>query len=372
MTKSRLIHKINPTLIVFVTSLIFLIYHLSSNNWNPFSFILIGGKFDPRVNNQSYGYDGQFAYQIAKDPLNAWRYVDVPAYRYQRILYPILARALSFGNPNFLPWMLIFINWSSLLLSIYLLEKLLQKNFINKWYALSYGLYQGVWVSLRLDLTEILAYLLVICGILAIEKKKIWYSSIFFALALLAKEVTLIFIIPYFLSMLLNKKFLLSLKLLILIMTPFVIWQSILLIWFGEIGIRSGGLFSTPIEWIPYRGWWSFARIHLLAFVLGSIPVLFTAILPSLLYLVVAIRDIYHKIWQPEVWILLFHGGLIAILPQSVIFDNLGLVRTVTGLVLALLVYGMKRNSSRSLNYSLLWIFSFLFILENQYLPNYP
>lgn len=82
MTKWGLLQRIGPAIIFTLSSAIFLIYHLSSHNWDPFSFILIGGKFDPQVKNQSYGYDGQFSYQIARDPVNGWRYVDAPAYRY--------------------------------------------------------------------------------------------------------------------------------------------------------------------------------------------------------------------------------------------------------------------------------------------------
>lgn len=61
MDKPRLSYAIGPTLITFIISTIFLTYHLSSHSWNPLSFVLIGGKFDPKVNNQSYGYDGQFS-----------------------------------------------------------------------------------------------------------------------------------------------------------------------------------------------------------------------------------------------------------------------------------------------------------------------
>ena len=46
------------------------------------------------------GYDGQFNYAIAADPLHASPALDVPAYRYQRILYPLLVRALALGQED--------------------------------------------------------------------------------------------------------------------------------------------------------------------------------------------------------------------------------------------------------------------------------
>src|SRR5690348_16603456 len=57
------------------------------------------------------GYDGQFAYYIALDPPNAHVYMDFPAYRYTRILYPMLARALAFGQPALIPYTLLLINY---------------------------------------------------------------------------------------------------------------------------------------------------------------------------------------------------------------------------------------------------------------------
>ena len=55
----------------------------------------------PSLGSQSkIGFDGQFYYFIALDPNHARDYVDGPAYRYSRIGYPMLARALSGGNAS--------------------------------------------------------------------------------------------------------------------------------------------------------------------------------------------------------------------------------------------------------------------------------
>ena len=53
-----------------------------------------------RVRDQ-YGYDGEFYYLIAHDPLNHrgfLAYVDTPRYRWRRIALPALAHLLAFGN----------------------------------------------------------------------------------------------------------------------------------------------------------------------------------------------------------------------------------------------------------------------------------
>lgn len=371
MDKPRLSYAIGPTLITFIISTIFLTYHLSSHNWNPFSFVLIGGKFDPKVNNQSYGYDGQFSYQIAQDPINGWRYLDVPAYRYQRILYPILARVLSLGNELLLPWMLILINWVSLIFATLLLEKILKTNNLSRWYAICYSFFAGLWLSLRLDLTEPLAFLFVIVAIFTIQKEKIWLGSLFLILASLTREVTIIFIISFILSSLFEQNYTNRTKWFIVALFPFLIWQALLFGWFGEFAIRSGGAFATSTEILPYRGWWGFAFKNLSAFFLMSLFVFPTAIVPSVICLWTSIKELLRRNTTPGTWMLFFNSVLITILPQSILLDPLGLIRTLIGLNVAILVFGIEKRSFRVLNFSLLWLFLFIFVINGGFLPDY-
>lgn len=61
------------------------------------------------------GYDGQFFYRLALEP----RYrddricprLDAPAYRQQRILYPFMVWALSFGEKHVVPFLLVAVNF---------------------------------------------------------------------------------------------------------------------------------------------------------------------------------------------------------------------------------------------------------------------
>jgi hypothetical protein len=59
-------------------------------------------------------YDGQFCFAIAHDPLlitkSALPFVDVPVYRYRRMLYPLLAWMFSVGQIGALPLTLFLIN----------------------------------------------------------------------------------------------------------------------------------------------------------------------------------------------------------------------------------------------------------------------
>ncbi len=79
--------------------------------WNMTGFITIGDHFVPAelrpddavIFEGTMGYDGQFYYMIAHDPFiikAIHRHLDIPAYRYQRIMYPWLVHIFSLGIPG--------------------------------------------------------------------------------------------------------------------------------------------------------------------------------------------------------------------------------------------------------------------------------
>src|SRR5690349_9834132 len=111
------------------------------------------------------GYDGQFAYYIARDPSHAAPCIDVPAYRYQRILLPIMGRVLALGSENVIPLAFMAINLIALVGSTALLENLLEVQKVSRIYALAYGLFGGLVIAVRLSTSEPLAYGLAVLAI---------------------------------------------------------------------------------------------------------------------------------------------------------------------------------------------------------------
>ena len=101
---------LTPTLVIIVFCLLYVAGVLWQANGDPMAFVLLGTRFSEEDPAGSEGYDGQFVYQIAANPAGAAPFIDVPAYRYQRVLYPLLARFLAFGQPAIVPWALIVIN----------------------------------------------------------------------------------------------------------------------------------------------------------------------------------------------------------------------------------------------------------------------
>src|ERR1700730_15687728 len=113
------------------------------NHHNALYYVHIGPRFVLHDPHALAGYDGQFYYQIARDPLHAAQFLDKPAYRYQHIFYPLLVGVLSLGQARLIPYMLLLVNLASITLGTELLARLLNKKNLSPWYSLAFGLYFG-------------------------------------------------------------------------------------------------------------------------------------------------------------------------------------------------------------------------------------
>jgi len=325
------------------------------------SFVLIGKQFDPILGVKEMGYDGQFAYQIAKDPLNASPFLDVPAYRYQRILYPIIVYVFSLGNDALIPWLLIIINLISLVLGTLATEKILTNHDFSKWYALAYGGFAGFILSLRLNLTEPLAFVLVQWAILYFDRGKLWKSLPFFALAALTRELTLLFAVASVITLWASKQYRKGILWGFVAILPFAVWQVYLKIWLGEWGIGSGGARASSFEWIPFRGWWGYPHNDSSVFLLLSIFILLVALIPAILGLIVSMKEILKGNYGLGVWILLLNAIIFPFLPTSNVLNLPGLLRITIGLVVAYINFGAIESSHRALRYSQLWLLLLMF-----------
>src|SRR5262247_4716227 len=96
---------------------------LALHGWNPLWFVWIGERFSELDPHGHTGYDGQFIYYIARDGWAALPHIDNAPYRMQRILYALLARWLSGGNPSVLPWAMVAINAAAILATTFLLTR---------------------------------------------------------------------------------------------------------------------------------------------------------------------------------------------------------------------------------------------------------
>ncbi|MCB0194943.1 MAG: hypothetical protein KDJ65_23535, partial [Anaerolineae bacterium] len=309
------------------------------------------------------GYDGQFAYQIALNPAGAAPYIDVPAYRYQRILYPLTARLLALGQAALIPWTLIIVNIGAIALGTWATEQILLHFRVSRWYALVYGLYGGQLLSLRTDLNEPLAHAFVQLAMLAWAKEYRWWAVAAFALAALGKETTLVFLAAYMAFTLSRRMWGWTFRL-SLAAVPFVFYQLFLWRWLGSFGVGSGGAGATPFSPIPLAGWLAIAGVSVGAFLLISLVVVPMSILPSIAGLWLSITNLWYQNLHPFVFCLLLNSVVILFLPTSTFREPVAMLRLTMGLMAAMLVFGAWRRSWRVLNYSTFWIFTNVLLIN--------
>ncbi|MBV9213120.1 MAG: hypothetical protein JOZ25_05680 [Actinobacteria bacterium] len=245
-------------------------------------FIAVGGnrsreiRLDPGYRppaNQSSGhtrngYDGQFAYYIALDPRNARYFLDLPAYRYARVLQPMAVRALALGNRGAVPWLLLVVNWLAIGGGTWALAAWLRRRGLSPAGAALYALLPGTFVGLQRDLTEPLAYGLAIAAILVLDGRERWRlpaGAALFALAGLTRQTTLVFPLVYAVLLAVRggipgsahadaaPSWRRGAALIAIAAGPYVAYSGFLLAWLGSTGlgpnttrIPFGTLFAPP------------------------------------------------------------------------------------------------------------------------------
>lgn len=214
-----------------------------------------------------FGYDGQFFYYIALDPRGAPAYLDKPAsYRYGRVLYPFAARAAALGRPSLVPWTLLLINLAALVGGTLALALLLQRRGASPFFALLFGFAPGLYEAVSRDLSEPLAYSLVLVA-LAVwwwdEKPRPWVAGIVFGLAGITRETTLVFPLVLAAAALfglrdgIERRYGRDLRSAIVLaalsVAPFVALRIALLGWLG----RDGSPEAASFPWLPFGGLFS-------------------------------------------------------------------------------------------------------------------
>jgi hypothetical protein len=149
---------------------------------------------------KGFGIDGQFYYFIAVDPVNAQYFEDDPAYRYKRIVYPMLARALALGQARLIPYTMILINWLAVAGGTLAVAAWLKRKAVSPWLALIYGLYPGMFLAFQRDYTEPLSYALMALAVYLYSfggKRQLLGAPLCFALAALTRDKVLAFAFFY-------------------------------------------------------------------------------------------------------------------------------------------------------------------------------
>jgi len=355
---------LRPWMIVTLLCLFFCLLVVAQNHGDARALVTIGTRFSEHNPNGSEGYDGQFVFYIARDPSTAALYLDVPTYRFQRILLPALGRLLSRGQEALIPCVLLAINLAALAAGTALLERLLVELKVSCWYALTYGLTIGSFGSVRLSLPEPLAYGLVLAGIVLASRDRWLWSALLFALAALAKETTLFFPAAYGLYWLVQRRWRTALLFGAITLLPFLAWQAVLYNHFGAFGAGSGGALATSFELIPFAG---VARIlteggPAIFLVFGAVIAPFVLV-PAIWALWRGWRDYRERKASLYDYLLLANTIIMPFVPFSTYREPLAILRFIVGLQIAVILYAAWKPAPRALRYSTLWIVTVMFVI---------
>lgn len=188
-----------PTLAVLVGYALVTFVTLRAFDFNPTGPIRIGDLlpaqrfWSPTTMVQpGVGYDGQWFFNIAHDPLlrapDPAAFLDAPAYRYARILYPALAWLIALGQPALIPWALLAVNLLAVLGGTIACVDLLRALGANRWLALGYAFSPPVLIGVTAMLAEPLALALIVAGLALAVRGRHRPAGLALALAVLARE----------------------------------------------------------------------------------------------------------------------------------------------------------------------------------------
>jgi len=373
---------VRPWQVTLAFCLVYVAVVLALNQGDVKTFVTIGSCYatcDFRLDvgcpeGTENGYDGQYAYYIARDPGGSLGCMDVPAYRYQRILLPLLGRVLSLGVDSLIPVAFVLVNLIALVTGTALLERLLVAQGVSRWYALTYGLFFGVVVAVRLSTTEPLAYGLAILAIWLSHQgsERPWLIALVLLAAMLTKETTGVFVAGFVLWYAARRRWRAAATVALVVGIPFALWQLYLYSWIEAIGAGPGGGGKSSFELIPYNGMW---RIYsdtgsLAVFLLLGGLFIPSVVIPSAWGVWVTLREVWcqrRRLSKVHLyaWLHLANAGILMIVPFSTYREFLGIFRFMVGMVITHVLYAALRYPGRRpLIYSTLWIVLLVFVVS--------
>ena len=273
------------------------------------------------------GYDGQFFLFIALDPENAEAYIDEPAYRFSRILYPTVARVLALGQDDLTPFALLLVNLIAVGAGTLAVALLLRDRGLSPWYAAFFGFYPGLFFAVSRDLAEPLAYALVALGLLAMERRRLPLAVVLFAFAGLARETTLLFPVALAAWSAVARRRFRDAALLAAALVPYLALRAGLWVWLGS----PGNARAQELELVPFGGLvaqWPWSTL--------TLEQLYAVVSPALLAmaLAIAVRAPGKSLAMLAANVLV----LVVLLPEPSYADYDASGRITIGVVLAFIV----------------------------------
>jgi hypothetical protein len=379
---ARLDTPLAPLLLVAAAAGAFVFGMLRANGFDASWFVTAGDRYCDAsrvppglsVRRGSDGFDGQFYYRLALDPLASRPTdhgitLDVPALRHQRILYPLLARALSLGSPRRLPWAMLAVNFSALCLLGWLGGLYAQSLQRHALWGVFLATYPGSLLTLTRDLVELSEVTLIVGSLLLVRRGRHVVAALLLVPAVLAKETALLVAVGaalvYAADRLRGREVRVRWHYFAVPLAVFLLWQVILFYNWGEVPVFAGRVNLGT----PFKGF-----VGLFAFAAEYQTPLQQRVLPELLYLVAfaaavlyCLRSTLASAHEIITWLL--YGALALLLSRAVWIEDWTFLRAVTEFcVVGAIVLVGSRSRVRLPVFACslaFWLFLFLRLLRH-------
>ena len=209
------------------------------------------------VRSDIAGYDGVAFYRFAVDPWTRTRSaygitLDAPSYRQQRILYPLIVHWLSFGNPEWIPALLVIVNYVAIVILAAFSALLAQRLGGHALWGVLIVFYPGFLITISRDLCEIVACMFAAGAILFVHTRKPVLAALFLSLAILTRETAVILAFglaaAYTIDRVRKRPQRIAPIAFLLPLGTFVAWQLTLASWWGILPFRS----AAPLPTMPF------------------------------------------------------------------------------------------------------------------------
>jgi hypothetical protein len=244
----------------------------------------------PSVGAQNtLGYDGQYYFALAADPVHAHDYMGENAgVLYSRPFYPAISRAASLGSVRALPYAMLGINVVAVLVGTAAVALWLVKRDLSPWPAVLYGLFPGLVVTVFRDLTEPLAFGLAAVAVLAFDplrSRRLVLSAFILGLGVLTRETIVPVALAGAVSLALHDRRTVHARgwwprwrragvFAAATCGPLLVWRLAMQIWLGqptqEVGHERGWILPLHGIW----SWWPFDMGHWLIVLTITLPAL--------------------------------------------------------------------------------------------------
>ncbi len=285
------------------------------------SFVHEGSLYSSRLaitlpQQSPIGYDGQFYYYVATHPdliVSCARStvgcpLDIPAFRGQRILYPMTAWLVALGNPHLVPYSLLAINLLAIVLTGWLIGRLCMLAGASPWLGTAAGLFSGEVLSLLRDLGDSFGLFWLVLAVYLVARSRYRWAALAVAAALLTREQFL-FVVPFLvLPVLAQRKWGTLVVTAAIALVPFVVWQIVLFALYGQWALRAGSQQAQLVA-IPFAGLWRERSFPDFGFIVLG------AVIPLVLALVIAVLVVWYDgpcslLRDPLPLMVLVYGGL--------------------------------------------------------------